>query len=185
MRTLIAHAWLGRLGVPKRPRMALRVVPDCLVCAPGLKEAACFKPRTHACAHARTHTHACKQCTLTRTHGCAPTAPSPMALRSEAVPAGACTHRHRPRRVHSHVRGHRLQKTHCTTARTLLAGADATLWFRLADAAGHAGKPGLARYALEAGLARAPRSVTQLEHALEVGRAGCCAWLACFSRAQR
>jgi len=48
-------------------------------------------------------------------------------------------------------------------------GTDATLWFRLADAARHAGRAGLARYALEAGLARASRSVTQLEHALEVG----------------
>eukprot|EP00983_Pelagomonas_calceolata_P101112 1158656-Pelagomonas_calceolata.AAC.6 len=50
-----------------------------------------------------------------------------------------------------------------------LGGGDALLWERMAEAAARAGKPGLARYALEAGLVRAPRHVPLLERAMEVG----------------
>ena len=46
--------------------------------------------------------------------------------------------------------------------------ADALLWCKLAETAARIGRLGVARYALEAGLAAAPRSVPLLERAMEV-----------------
>lgn len=45
---------------------------------------------------------------------------------------------------------------------------DGVLWGKLADTAGHAGQLGLARYALEAGMAAAPHHQPLLERAMEV-----------------